>query len=245
MINVYTTTGNYLITGQPFRFTGNIDASNTAYEAVLATSGRPHGVVTVDAGDSALAPGAAELIACTIPVYVAISGTVSGDSELTVSGGMFAVRQDGQTLAGMALKDDIGGLVIACLYVDDGPAVIREMKLAAIFNGITSTGNATPVNVITLPYSLPVDTMVTIETVLSAKKSDMSACSSWKILSTWKNVGGTVSQEGGDIVTQSGAAWPGGMPQTVNPTGAQLNLQVTGVAATTYTHAARMTINEN
>lgn len=88
-------------------------------------------------------------------------------------------------------------------------------------------------------YTTASNSAVTIELLVTGLKSDFSASSGWKIYVTARNSGGTVTLEGGGAIivgpTDPATTWS----VTVDVSGADVRLRVTGAAATTVDWTAR------
>jgi len=88
-------------------------------------------------------------------------------------------------------------------------------------------------------YTTSSNSAVTIKLLVTALKSDFSASSGWELTVTARNAGGTVTLEGGGAIivgpTDTGTAWS----VTVDVSGADVRLRVTGAAATTVDWTAR------
>lgn len=137
-----------------------------------------------------------------------------------------------------------------------GPSIWSEISPALSVSpeslrGTVATTDATPTNILSVPYAIPAGSCATVEAVVSVKSSDLSQTAAWKIIGLFKNVAGTVSQDGDTdllsgptLLATKALVWAGGTPLfTVSPAG--VNVQAIGLLATNYTFSCRMTVYEN
>lgn len=135
------------------------------------------------------------------------------------------------------------------VLVKDGGVFTTTLAPPAHYAGTVNTANAAPTTVLTSTYSVPSNTVSIVDAWITVKRSDFAQSAGWHMVGLFRNNGGTVTQDGDtDFLDQppqlQSAAWGGGVPEFVI-SGANINVQVTGVAATNYTWAARLAVYEN
>jgi hypothetical protein len=155
---------------------------------------------------------------------------VGGSSPLTTDGDLY-VRAGG---VDARLPIGTTGQV---LTVSSGLAAWRSLPWASHTSMSVQTTNGTQTTCGS--YTTTSNSAVTIKLLVTGLKSDFTASCGWELTLTARNAGGTVTIEGGGAIivgpTDSATTWS----VTVDASGADVRLRVTGAAATTIDWTAR------
>jgi len=94
--------------------------------------------------------------------------------------------------------------------------VSQDPALPSYYSGSVSTGNATPVNVLTNPYTIPAGKVALVEVWVTVKRADLLQSAAWHFVGLFRNSGGTVTQDGTtDFLNQppqlQSGTWGGGV----------------------------------